>query len=105
MIIANHYEEIAQKIDSTDKTVLIFTADWCGDCRYLHPLLPDIEKENPDFTFILVDRDRFIELAQKWDVFGIPSLLVFENGVNIASLINKERKTKQQINEFLKGLQ
>ena len=63
--------------------VFVFSADWCGDCRYLKPFLPEIETENPEFTFILIDRDAYMDLAKVWDVYGIPSLVVLEKDKEI----------------------
>lgn len=103
MIKALSYEQVAKQIESGSKTVLLFTADWCGDCQYLYPLLEVIETENSDFTFMQVDRDNFMDLAQQWDVFGIPSLIVLENGQEIGRFVDKNRKTKDEINAFLKG--
>ncbi|MDY4761765.1 thioredoxin family protein [Streptococcus thoraltensis] len=103
MIKALSYEQVAKQIESGSKTVLLFTADWCGDCQYLYPLLEAIETENSDFTFMQVDRDNFMDLAQQWDVFGIPSLIVLENGQEIGRFVDKNRKTKDEINAFLKG--
>lgn len=94
-------EELASYVSQVGKIVLLFTADWCGDCRFIYPVLPEIEAENPEFTFVQVDRDAFMPVAQKWDIFGIPSLLILENGVEIARLVNKKRKTKDEINNFL----
>ena len=57
-----------------------------------------------DYTFVRVDRDQFIELAQKWDIFGIPSFVVLEKGWEIGRFVDKNRKTKTEINSFLAGL-
>lgn len=101
---ARDYEDIHEAISSGQKTVLLFTADWCGDCQYLYPLLEAIETENSEFHFLQIDRDDFMDLAQKWDVFGIPSLIVIENGQEIGRFVDKNRKTKEEITTFLKGL-
>lgn len=97
-------EELATLVNREGKTVFLFTADWCGDCRFLKPLLPEIEAENPDFTFVKVNRDDYMEVAKKWNIYGIPSLVVLENGQEIGRFVNRERKTKMQINEFLAQL-
>ena len=83
---------------------LPFVADWCGDCRYIYPALPEIEESNPEFTFIRVDRDEYMELAKLWDVYGIPSLVVLDKDKEIGRFVNRERKTKTQINNFLAEL-
>ena len=79
---------------------LSFVADWCGDCRYIYPALPEIEETNPEFTFIRVDRDQYMDLAKLWDVYGIPSLVVLEKDKEIGRFVNRDRKSKQQINDF-----
>ncbi|MGT2949014.1 thioredoxin family protein [Streptococcus devriesei] len=104
MIAPQSYEELAAYLEQKERVVFFFTADWCPDCQFIYPFMPEIEADNPDFTFVRVDRDAFIELAQKWNVFGIPSFIVAENGKEIGRLVNKQRKTKAQINTFLAGL-
>ena len=51
-----------------------------------------------------MDRDDYLDLAKEWDVYGIPSLVVLEKGQEIGRLVNRERKTKGQINEFLASI-
>ena len=104
MMIPATIEELATLVNREGKTVFLFTADWCGDCRFLKSLLPEIEAENPDFTFVKVNRDDYMEVAKKWNIYGIPSLVVLENGQEIGRFVNRERKTKMQINEFLAQL-
>ena len=57
-----------------------------------------------DFTFVRVDRDDYMALAQKWDIFGIPSFVVLEKGQEIGRFVDKNRKTKTEITSFLAGL-
>ena len=104
MIQPQSMEELASCVEHKGKTVFFFTADWCGDCRFIKPFLPEIETENPDFTFVEVDRDQYMAVAQKWDVYGIPSLVVVEDGREIGRYVNRDRKTKSQINDFLASL-
>lgn len=63
--------------------------------------MPSIEKDFSDFVFVLVNRDDYIELAQQWNIFGIPSFVVVENGQELGRLVNKNRKTKAEITKFL----
>lgn len=101
MIFPVNLEELASYVNDGEKTVFFFTADWCEDCRFINPFLPEIEAENPDYRFIQVDRDAYLDLAKEWDIYGIPSLVVLEKGQEIGRLVNRDRKTKGQINEFL----
>lgn len=104
MIIPETIEELAHLAEQEGKQVFFFSAEWCGDCRYIKPFLSEIERNNPDFQFVLVDRDKYLEVAQEWNVFGIPSLVVLEKGKEIGRFVNRERKTKQEINDFLAGV-
>lgn len=63
--------------------------------------MPSIEKDFSDFVFVRVNRDDYIELAQQWNIFGIPSFVVVENGQELGRLVNKNRKTKAEITKFL----
>lgn len=104
MIEPKSYEELAQIIEKPEKIVLFFTADWCPDCQFIYPVMPEIEAENADFIFVRVNRDNFMEVAQEWNIFGIPSFVVLENSKEIGRLVNKLRKTKAEINDFLARL-
>lgn len=97
------YEELAALIEAPGKTVLFFTADWCPDCQFIYPVMPTIEAEHPDFTFVRVDRDDFMD-AQKWNIFGIPSFVVLKDGQEIGRFVDKNRKTKAEITNFLQNL-
>ncbi|WP_226670183.1 thioredoxin family protein [Metabacillus litoralis] len=90
-----------KQIIKEQKTILMFSADWCPDCRIIEPVLPEIEEENAEFTFYYVDRDEFIELCQELDVYGIPSFVAFHEGKEIGRFVNKDRKTKEQIQSFI----
>lgn len=63
--------------------------------------MPSIEKDFSDFVFVRVNRDDYIELAQQWNIFGIPSFVVVENGQELGRLVNKNCKTKAEITKFL----
>ena len=62
MIQPASLEELAYLVEKDGKKVFLFVADWCGDCRYIYPALPEIEETNPEFTFIRVDRDQYFFL-------------------------------------------
>nr|WP_306430754.1 thioredoxin family protein [Bacillus sp. EB106-08-02-XG196] len=86
------------------KTMLMFSANWCPDCRIIEPILPEIETKYSEFTFIHVDRDQFIELCQQLDVYGIPSFIAFEKGKELGRFVSKDRKSQEEIEGFINGL-
>jgi thiol-disulfide isomerase/thioredoxin len=93
-----------EQLINNGKTILMFSANWCPDCRVIEPVLPEIEEKFNEFTFVHVDRDQFIELCQQLDVFGIPSFIGFDNGKELGRFVSKDRKTQDEIEEFISNL-
>ncbi|MCM3442738.1 thioredoxin family protein [Metabacillus halosaccharovorans] len=93
-----------KKITQEEKVILMFSADWCPDCRVIEPILPEIEQENSEFTFYYVDRDEYIDLCAELNVFGIPSFVAFHEGKEVGRFVNKDRKSKEQIQEFIDSI-
>ncbi|UJL45103.1 thioredoxin family protein [Virgibacillus sp. NKC19-16] len=91
-------------LKNNENVIMIFTAGWCPDCRVIEPELPAIEAEFLEYTFVEVNRDQFIELCQEYDIFGIPSFLAFRNGQEAGRFVSKERKTREEIEQFIQGL-
>lgn len=84
--------------------MFVFSADWCPDCRFIDPFMPEVEAKYEQFTFYYVDRDKFIDLCVQLDVFGIPSFIAYNNGQESGRFVNKDRKTQEQIEAFIEGL-
>lgn len=96
-------EEFHQ-LSKTEKVIFFFNADWCGDCVFIKPEIPRIIKNHPEITVIKVDRDDFIDLCDELSVFGIPSFIAYENGKETGRFVSKNRKTKEEIETFIKTL-
>ena len=92
------------KVAKDAKSVFMFSAAWCGDCRFLDPFMPEIEEKFKEWTFYHVDRDEFMDLAQELDIFGIPSFVAFHDGKEVDRYVGRERKTPEQVEAFLNGL-
>jgi thiol-disulfide isomerase/thioredoxin len=93
-----------EQLRNGGKTIFMFSANWCPDCRVIEPFLPEVEAKYSEFTFIHVDRDQFIELCQQLDVYGIPSFIAFEKGEELGRFVSKDRKTQEEIEGFINGL-
>ena len=65
---------------------------------------PIIEEYN-QYDWYELNRDELPEIADKYDVMGIPSLLIFQNGEKLAHLHSANAKTPQQVIEFLSAQQ
>lgn len=97
------YEQFSVLRDK-GKHIFLFSADWCGDCRFIEPVLPEIEAKHSDFNFVHIDRDQFIDLCAESDVFGIPSFIAYEDGRELGRFVSKDRKTQEEIENFISGL-
>ena len=66
-------------LDSTLPVLLDFYADWCGPCRMLAPVLEEISNENI-IKIVKVNVDNHEDIARRYGVMSIPTLVLFENG-------------------------
>lgn len=65
-----------------EKPVLVdFYADWCGPCKMMNPILKDLKKKMGDaINIIKVDTEKNADAAIKYNVRGVPTLILFKDG-------------------------
>jgi len=69
-----------EKVLRSSVPVLVdFYAEWCGPCKALAPVLEEVAQEIPNAKIVKVNVDENYELASRYDITSIPSLLVFKN--------------------------
>ena len=84
-----------QEVLSADKPVLVdFWASWCAPCRMLGPVVEEVAEETEGRAIVgKLNVDEEMELARKYRVASIPTLIVFENGQEVrrsVGVIDKE---------------
>ena len=80
-------------LKSNIPVVVDFNADWCGPCRMLGPVLEEKAKETDKIKFVSVNIDDNEELAEKYNVFTIPCLVLIKEGKEVnrsVGLIQKD---------------
>jgi thioredoxin len=78
----------------SDKAVLVdFWAEWCGPCHAVAPVLDRIVEERPDeLKLVKVNIDEEQELAQRYGVMSIPTMILFRDGEPAAAVIGAQPK-------------
>lgn len=72
------FEEVVIKAEG--KVLVDFFATWCGPCTMLAPVLEQVADSKPEVKIVKVDVDEEPELATRYKVMSIPTLIVFEKG-------------------------
>jgi thioredoxin 1 len=74
-------ENFEAEVIKSDIPVLVdFWASWCGPCRMLSPIVDQIAEERTDIKVGKVNVDEQEELAMRYGIMSIPTLIVFKNG-------------------------
>ena len=84
-----------QEVLSSEKPVLLdFWAPWCSPCRMLSPVLEEIARLRPDVKVCKVNVEEEQELAAKYKVFSIPTVLVMQNGAVEDKMVGARHKNQ-----------
>ncbi|KAI5961874.1 TRX1 [Candida pseudojiufengensis] len=79
--------EFNEELKFNGLVVVDFFAEWCGPCKMIAPLLEKFSKEYSNVKFLKVDVDNSSDIAQKYEISSMPTLIFFKNGEQIQKVI------------------
>ncbi len=74
-------------ISGEDLTIIDFSASWCMPCRMLAPILEQVADKMPQVSFYNIDIDDNEDIAKRYRIFSVPTLMAFKEGKVIDSLV------------------
>ena len=86
-----------EEFDSAIKEGLVlvdFFATWCGPCKMLSPVLEEVANENPELSVLKIDVDEVGQLAARFGIQAIPTLMLFKNGQRIETRMGYQNKNQ-----------
>ena len=79
------------------KHIFYFTADWCGPCKKVRPIVEELIKDGHSFQIIDVDLEK--ELAKNFEISSVPTFILFKNEKSIKRISGAQ--TKNQLESFI----
>lgn len=85
-----------QTVSKATKPVLVdFYATWCGPCRFLSPIIDQIATEQHDKVEVVkVDVDKVMELAARYRIQGVPTVMLFDGGKPVKMFVGVRSKAE-----------
>ena len=92
---SNNFDDLINE----DKVLVDFYADWCGPCRMLSPILDEVMEEE-SIKLVKVNVDNHEDIAKRYGVMSIPTIILFKNKEEVNKNIGL--LSKEELIEFLK---
>ena len=81
------------------KNVFYFTAEWCGPCKKIRPIVEEMKREG--FEFQIIDADYEQLLVKRFEIKSVPTFILFENEKEVNRMTGA--KTREELQTFING--
>ena len=83
------------------KTILYFTADWCNPCKRVKPIVEELNREQTEIKFQIIDVDIEMEMTKKFEIKSVPTFILMKDGIEINRITGAQ--TKDSLIGFING--
>lgn len=97
-------EEFRTEVENTSETTVVdFFATWCGPCKMLAPVFDELGNDIDEAKFLKVDIDKSLELARRFQVTTVPTVIVFKDGEEAERLVGfiPKQKLEDMVNDHI----
>lgn len=81
------------------KMILYFTADWCAPCKRVRPIVEQLNKDQSDVRFFIIDVDLEAEMASDFEIKSVPTFVVMKDNTEIHRVSGVQ--TRDQLEELI----
>lgn len=79
-------------LDHKGVVLVDFYAEWCGPCKITSPIIDELSEEKKDIKFLKVDVDKNSDLASGYNIFSIPTFIIFKDGKPVNQFAGAQSK-------------
>lgn len=91
----NNEKEFENQVINTEGRVMVdFYADWCGPCKMMSEVIEKVAVEKPELKICKINIDDNRDVASRYDVMSIPTVMVFQNGTQVSKSIGSKTKSR-----------
>jgi thioredoxin 1 len=83
------------------KTIFYFTADWCNPCKKVKPIVEELNREQTEANFQIIDADMETELVKRFEIKSVPTFILMENGIEVNRITGAQ--TRESLVGFIRG--
>lgn len=101
----NSVEFQSEVLNSKDTVLVDFSATWCGPCKMLAPIIDELSTEMEGKAKVYkIDVDKSGDIAQKYNIMGVPTVMIFKNGKAVDKMVGFQPKNniKSKLEQYSK---